>query len=1047
MNNKIGGNRILRHSNGALKATAAGLFAGALLLASGSMVGRTTIMSGIPEYTSPAPGGELERARSFMAEGNYGGAIDCLRSLIASGGNLTPALREECEYLLARSLYERGDEHCISLLEKFASDYPASAYTPGVRLLEADYYFFSHQFGPAARLYSELNTESMDAKSRELYAFRKGVSQTMSGEFDKARATFRRLEEHKSYRTKAKFYLAYIDYVNFDYASAYDGFRAVKDASAAQDERRNGKFRYFSDKYVPTGFEAEYFMAQIDYIEGRWQQAATLGEKMLTEKPIPELEGEMQRVVGESLFKLGDEGQAREYLQKYLSRCDRENTPAVASAIYSMGAILYADRDYEGAMRMMDKLTGNNDEISQSAWLYMGQILLHQNDASGAAVAFDKAYRQGYNRSVSETALYNYVAARTRGGNVPFSSAIPMMEDFLSAFPNSKYSSAVEQELATAYYNEKDYRKAMESIERIKHPGKQVLAAKQKVAYSLGTECAANSNWGEAEKYMQIAASMTQQDASTARQAQLWLGDALYAQGKYSQATSSYKKFLASEPKSANRTLGLYDLAYSLYMQKDYKQASHRFTEALESKPALPQSLRTDATIRRADCLYYCGDTQTAINSYSEAIDAGATDADYALLRRAMTRGSAGDARGKIADLELLMGRFPESKWMAQALLEKGIALTDLGDASSAAEAFEELSRRFPQSGEARRGWLNLAISRQTSGETEKSIEAYKELIRRWPTSEEAALAGEDLRKIYASRGDLASLSAWLKRVPGAPQLDDNEIERLAFDAAERLLNDRPDDTSALKKYIADYPDGKYLAQALYDLADVDYAAGNYASALRHAEELIAKRGDSRPATGALAMKGEIIEKYYPERKGEALEAWRLLLEKGGADQAEDAYAGIMRTTDDASEQLRYANKLLSAQSGLSAEASAEATLYKALALLKQGKAKEGERLLENLSTSPETEAGARAAVELGERQLKSGNAAAAERTLSAFTDAGTPHQYWLARGFIALADALHARGKTSLAREYVISLRDNYPGNESDIKSMIEKRVKAWKK
>ena len=62
------------------------------------------------------------------------------------------------------------------------------------------------------------------------------------------------------------------------------------------------------------------------------------------------------------------------------------------------------------------------------------------------------------------------------------------------------------------------------------------------------------------------------------------------------------------------------------------------------------------------------------------------------------------------------------------------------------------------------------------------------------------------------------------------------------------------------------------------------------------------------------------------------------------------------------------------------------------------------------------------------------------------FTEPGTPHQYGLARGFITLADAYAGLGEKSLAREYVATLQENYPGQESDIRSMISSRLKKWK-
>ena len=52
---------------------------------------------------------------------------------------------------------------------------------------------------------------------------------------------------------------------------------------------------------------------------------------------------------------------------------------------------------------------------------------------------------------------------------------------------------------------------------------------------------------------------------------------------------------------------------------------------------------------------------------------------------------------------------------------------------------------------------------------------------------------------------------------------------------------------------------------------------------------------------------------------------------------------------------------------------------------------------------------------------------------------------YWLARGFISLAEAYHADGNDYLAVEYLKSLRDNYPGDEPDIREAIDSRIREF--
>lgn len=64
-------------------------------------------------------------------------------------------------------------------------------------------------------------------------------------------------------------------------------------------------------------------------------------------------------------------------------------------------------------------------------------------------------------------------------------------------------------------------------------------------------------------------------------------------------------------------------------------------------------------------------------------------------------------------------------------------------------------------------------------------------------------------------------------------------------------------------------------------------------------------------------------------------------------------------------------------------------------------------------------------------------------RVASDLVASGTPHAYWLARGFIIISDLYAAQGKKFEAREYLDALRQNYPGTESDIFMMIEERLK----
>jgi hypothetical protein len=61
------------------------------------------------------------------------------------------------------------------------------------------------------------------------------------------------------------------------------------------------------------------------------------------------------------------------------------------------------------------------------------------------------------------------------------------------------------------------------------------------------------------------------------------------------------------------------------------------------------------------------------------------------------------------------------------------------------------------------------------------------------------------------------------------------------------------------------------------------------------------------------------------------------------------------------------------------------------------------------------------------------------------YINVSTPHVYWLARGFVLLSDVYSKMGRKLDARQYLLSLKQNYQA-EDDIAGMIESRLEALK-
>lgn len=979
--------------------------------------------------------GYMTRAKLMMADGNFMGAIDQLRQVQLNSTD--KEMLRQSEYLLAIAYYERGDDKCIDLLKKYVATYPSSVETLNAKLTIGDFYFFDKQFGKALTAYEKINLSSIDSEQRATYKYRKALSLTKIGRFDEARQIFSELTSDDEYSHAAHFYLAYLDYVEGDYDKALEGFQAL--SSPASDRVSRSMPRNKAD-YQPTGLEAGYYITQIEFHQGRYDDVIAHGSSLLQKMPIPEFIPETNRIIGESHFKIGNESLAKDYLSKYFA--NDESTPT-QSAIYTMGVILYNESDYSGAEEYFTKIIDEPTALNQSASLYRGQCAMHRNDLTSAAILFEKAYQMNYDYNVSETALYNYVVAITQGGQVPFGSSIDILESFIANYPSSKFAPEVDEYLAAAYYNEKNYSKALKSINRIARPSDNILRAKQKVYYELGIESLSNGGYSDAADYMMQAASMKSYDKQLATQALLWAGDAYYNNGQYDKAEEAYSDFLNSASHSEmNRGLASYNLGYAQYMQDKFGKARLSLEKSLN---LLPDKLSSDATLRIADCLYYTGKPENALAKYAEAINQGCQSVDYAAFQHANMQGMLGRNKQKIDELNEMMHKYPQSLWLPSAMLEKAQTYLDMGKSSDAISVYQALASTYPLSSEARKGILQMAITHANDGNTKEAIESYREVIKRWPSSQESHAANADLRRIYAAKGQLAEYRQFLSSIPEAPQLDDNQMEQLSYEAAETALSDNADNLALMLQYVKDYPNGTYLAEALYNIATSLYSAGDYNGALEYLDTIITRRSDTPYALDALSLKGEILENHLLSDPAQITAIYKELEKRGDQQYMITACLGVMRNTSSAAEEAEYANRLLNLN-GISTEEKEEALLHRASANITLNRLPEAEKDLVELTGNFKSENGAKATVMLAELYIQGNKLKEAQQLLTDFTDQGTPHQYWLARGFIALADVYRAQGRKSDAIEYITSLKANYPGDEIDIQDMINQRLNNWK-
>ena len=981
----------------------------------------STVAMGQRSYQFQTNDRLFQEGKEFFVQQNYSGCIDKLE---AYKKHATDAdLIQEADYMLVCSAFEQGRPNAGELLKNYLDVYPDTRHADDICFRIGSVHFGNGEYEKAIYWLQEANIDMLSPEEQEASSYRLAYSLLQKGDLEKSRAYFERIKEIGStYQEASAYYVAYIDYADGKYNKALVEFKELSNLSAYQEQ-------------------SAYYITQIYFIQNKYRQAAESGEDLLKSYPDSENNTEIYRVVGNSYYHLGNEVKATKALAKYVSEAESP----LRSDLYLLGVCYYNQGKFREAVRCFGKTVSENDELTQNAYLYLGQSYLKLNDKNNARMAFEAAATSSYDEQIREVALYNYALLIHETGFTGFGESVTIFEDFLNDFPNSRYADKVNDYLVEVYLTTKNYDASLVSIQKIKHPSTKILAAKQSILFQLGTQSFTNVKLDEAIDYFSEAIKMGVYDTEARNDAYFWRGESFYRKGEYDIAISDYRTYLnnTSQRSGEMYALAYYNLGYGYFKKKNYDEALNRFRQYVNMVSDKQTASCADAYNRIGDCLFHSRKFAAAEENYNKAAQLLPSAGDYSVYQKGFVLGLQKDYRGKISTLDRLIREYPESQYVDDALFEKGRAYVLLGDDNQAAMAFESLMKNYPESSLARKGGIQLGLIYFNANKPEKAAEAYKNVISKYPGTEEAKVALQDLKSVYIDLNDINSFADYVNSLGGNVHLEISEQDSLTYLAAEKLFmrGDNDGARRSMQNYLQQYPKGAFSSNANYYLGSIAFSQKNYDEAETFFDSVI-KSGDMKFMEEAVARKSEI--QYNRNDYAAALETFRRLHKIAeNPDNKEAASLGVMRCAlqiGDEKEALSAANDLLKNQK-VSPEIAAEARYVRAKAYMDSKNEEKALADLKILAEDTRTVHGAEARYLLAQLYYDSHEDKKAEKVLEDFAKNGTPHQYWLARGFILWADIYIRQGDDVQARVYLNSLKNNYQGDD-DIAAMIEDRL-----
>ena len=982
--------------------------------------------SGQRSYQFDAPNRLFVEGKELFSLKNYSGCIDKLEAYKQHSTDAD--LIQEADYMLVYSAYEQGRPNAVELLKDYLDVYPASRHADEVNFLIGSAHFGQGEYQKAIFWFNESNIDMLSPEQQEAYCFRLAYSLLQIGDMEKARGYFARIEQiGTKYREASTYYVAYIDYATGKYNNALVEFTRLKDLPDYKER-------------------SLYYITQIYFIQNKYEKVISEGKELLASYPDSENNSEVYRIMGNAYYHLGNEDQAINMLSKYVSSTDSP----LRGDLYILGVCYYNKGNYSSAVNALGRTVRENDALSQNAYLYLGQSYLKLKDKNNARMAFEAAATSSFDKQVKEAAMYNYGLSIHETAFTGFGESVTIFEDFLNDFPNSKYADKVNDYLVEVYLTTKNYQAALNSIDKIKHPSTKILEAKQDILFQLGTQAFTNMELDKAVDLFSRAISLGAYNLESRNDAYFWRGESYYRQGEYNKAISDYRTYLNNtrQRNTDMYALAHYNLGYSYFKLKEYGEALNRFRQYVNLESNQQTPAYADAYNRIGDCLFHNRQFAMAEENYTRAAQLQPSAGDYSVYQKGFLLGLQKDYKGKISVMDRLIREFPESQYVDDALFEKGRSYVLLDNNQAAAASFEQLMRDFPQSSLARKAGVQLGLIYFNDNQPEKAADAYKSVISNYPGSEEAKVALQDLKSVYIELNDINSFAAYANSLGGNVRFEVSEQDSLTYLAAEKLFmrGDNEGARRSLTNYLQTFPQGAFSSNANFYLASIAFAKKDLEEAKR-LFSLVLESGDTKFREESWARKAEI--EYLDKDYAAAMESFKHLQAVAeNPENKEAAKLGLMRCAEligQPQEALLAANDLLK-EPKLSPEIMSEARYVRAKAYISLKQENKALADLKEISKDTRTIHGAEAKYLLAQLYYDNKDDKNAETVLMNFIENGTPHQYWLARGFILLADIYIRQGDDFQARQYLTSLQNNYKGDD-EIAAMIEDRLGKLKK
>jgi TolA-binding protein len=964
-------------------------------------------------------------------KGKYADAQKLFEKVASSMSPDASQLKSDAEFYRAMCAIELTNNDAEYLIGTFINSYPESQKVDFAYLEMGRLRYNEKDYKKALSWFQKIDRKAFNPEQKADLQFMIGYSNFNLNNLEAASKAFFDIKDtDNKFASPATYYYSHIAYSQKNYATALKGFEKLR-----KDET-----------FAPV---APFYIAQIYYLQNEYQKVVEFAPPLL-ETASAKRAPEIARLIGDSYYRLKQFDKSVPFLEQYLQKSQN----ITREDYYLMGFTYYKVQNYALAAKNLERVSTEEDSLSQNANYHLADCYLKQNDKNKARQAFAMASKNNFDPVIKEDALFNFAKITYELLYSPFNEAIDAFKKYIELYPNTPRTDEAYNYLVLAYSKTRNYKDALESLGSIKNQDANIKRAYQRVAFFRGLELFQNLNFSEAIQKFDLSLKYPDFNRTILAQSLYWKGESYYKLDNFQQASDSYNQFLVSSGafELPEYKLAHYNLGYTNFKQKKYSDAIEWFRKYTNISQNEKTQFLGDAYNRIGDSYFIQRKYWTAIDYYDKAITTNTIDVDYATFQRGFSLGLVERPQKEIETLQKLISNYPQSNYIDDAIYEIAESNQNLKQYDEAVKYYKKIESNFSGISYHVKALVQLGLIYFNQDKPDSSSIYYKRVVEEYPGTTEAKNALVGIKNIYVDKGNVDAYFAYAAQLGNFANVSLAEKDSLSYIAAEKLYMSGDCDKSkpALSKYIEDYPKGSFILNANFYLGDCYYRTDAPDKALEAFLQVVQRQKNDFTEQALLSVaqiyfgKGMYAEAYdtYDKLENQAEIKNNLLVARLGKLRS----ASNLNRSEDV---IAAAGKVLLTEK-LPLETERLTRFKLALALMQKDKLKEAFDEFSKVASDLKTAEGAESKYHMAEIQFLLGNLEKAESEVFSFAEKNTPHNYWLAKSFIILSDIYSKKDDFFQAKATLQSVIDGYSKPDDGIidlaTSKLNTLVKAEK-